>query len=298
MGLAVSIVTPSYQMSRFLKETIDCVLAQTYRPIEYLILDAGSTDGTLDLLKSYGDRISWVSRPDQGAQFAIRDGLAAAKGEILAWLNADDLLMPDAVEQAVRALEAAPSLAAVYGDGLWVDEHAQPLRRYPTREFRQELLAEECIICQPACFFRATAYRQAGGIDTAWNSAFDYDLWIRLARFGPFEYVPSLWAKSRMHRDNKTLSRRGEVFREGMAVIEKHFGYVPFSWIYSEQVWLRDGRDQFFEPLSPSIPAWLKSLPLGLKRNSRSPLRYTLEWLGAPDWRAQIKKVSQQSPSR
>lgn len=285
-------------MGNYLQQTIESVLAQTFQPIEHLVLDAGSTDNTLDLLRRYQGRVSWISRPDRGAQFALREGLAAAKGDILAWLNADDVLLPGAVEQAVAALMESTSLVAVYGDALWIDDESRPIREYPTGDFSEQRLARECFICQPACFFRASAYSQAGGIDLAWQSAFDYDLWIRLSRLGRFGYVPKLWAKSRMHPSNKTLGKRDEAFREGMAVLKKHFGYVPFSWIYSEQVWQRDGRDQFFEPLRPSIPAWFKSLPLGLKHNPRSPLRYLREWLGAPDWRAHLKNVSPQSPSR
>lgn len=269
-------------MVAFLGETIGSVLGQSCGAIEYIVLDGASTDATVKLLQTYGDRVAWRSEPDSGAAAALRQGFAEARGEILGWLNADDLLLPHAVESAVRAFAAHPEAVAVYGGGQWIDEHGGALGPYPVSPHAARLLNRECLICQPACFFRAEAYRAAGGIDASLQSAFDYDLWVRLARLGPFMHVAEDWACSRMHRANKTLGNREEAFREGMAVLEKHFGYVPPNWMHSQWLWRRDGRDQFFEESRGNAFTWAASLPGGLRRNPRRRARYFWDWLTTP----------------
>lgn len=269
-------------MAAFLGDTIESVLGQSYGPIEHIVRDGASTDGTVELLQSYGERVVWRSQPDGGAADALRQGFSEARGEILGWLNADDLLLPNAVEGAVRAFAAHPEAVAVYGRAQWIDGQGGVLGPYPVSPNAARLLNRECLICQPACFFRAEAYRAAGGIDASLQSAFDYDLWIRLARLGPFVHVAEDWACSRMHRANKTLGNREEAFLEGMAVLEKHFGYVPPNWLHSYWLWRRDGRDQFFEPSRGNAFTWAASLPGGLRRNPRRRASYLWDWLTTP----------------
>lgn len=279
-------------MARFLPKAVDSILQQTGVDLELIVLDGGSTDGTQEILQRYGQRLRWHSGRDGGAAAALQRGFAEARGEFLGWLNADDLLEPGALQQACERLMETPESSAVYGRGWWIDEQGSILREYPVQDPTPEQFAKECPICQPACFFRASTHRACGGIDPQWKSAFDYDLWIRLAQHGPMLRDHRVWARSRMHRMNKTLGERNSAFEEGMAVLERHFHYVPFSWIYSQQVWRRDGRDQFFEPLRPSIPAYLATLPLGLTRNPRHPLRFFREWLGAVDWKGRLSGSS------
>jgi glycosyltransferase involved in cell wall biosynthesis len=278
----VTLITPSYNMARFLPETIGSVLAQTYPHIEYRVLDGGSTDGTVELLRIYGERFEWLSEADGGAAAALQTGFAGARGEILGWLNADDTLTPGAVAEAVAALAAHPDAAAVYGRGAWITVDGAPLGDYPVDPDAALNLTRDCGICQPACFFRADAYRAAGGIDPRWGSAFDYDLWIRLARQGRLVYVPGDWARSRMHRDNKTLGQRGQAFEEGMAVLDRHFGYVPANWVHSEALWRLNRRDQFFEPARGTLTSWAQSLRPGLRRNRGRWRRYLWDWLMLP----------------
>jgi glycosyltransferase involved in cell wall biosynthesis len=286
--LLVSLITPSFNMARFLPETIESVLEQTYPRIEYRVLDGGSTDGTVELLRKYGVR--WRSGADGGAAAALREGFTESAGEVLGWVNADDVLMPGAVAGAVAALEAHPEAVAVFGRACWMDVGGALLREYPVRADAAAWLARECAICQPACFFRADAYRAAGEIDAAWGSAFDYDLWIRLARVGALVHVDEDWARSRMHRENKTLGNRGQAFEEGMAVLERHFGYVPAEWIHSEWLWRRDGRDQFYEETRGSLRSWLGSLSAGLRRNRGRRRRYLWDWLIMP-WSARLRRA-------
>src|SRR5947208_10566760 len=122
MSALVSIVTPSYNQAAFLEDTIRSVLEQDYEPIEYVVVDGGSTDGSVDIVERYADRLAWwTSEPDDGQAQAINKGFAHTRGQILGYLNSDDTLLPGAVSRLVAALEADPELVCVYGDAVWLD---------------------------------------------------------------------------------------------------------------------------------------------------------------------------------
>ncbi len=218
-------------------------------------MDGGSTDGTVAILERYRDRLSWSSGPDGGAAAAINNGFARTTGSIVAWLNADDAYEPGAISAAVAGLAVAPEAAAIYGEGVWIDERDEPLGPYPTvMPFDSSSLARECVLCQPAVFMRREALEAVGGLDPSLHYAFDYELWIRLSRVGPFATIPVRLARSRMHGENKTLGARKQVFQENIRVLRRHYGYVPVNWVYGYLSFLRDGRDQFFKP--SAIPRW------------------------------------------
>src|SRR5271155_1305031 len=128
----VSIITPSFNAARFLEATIRSVLDQDYPHIEYIVMDGGSTDGTLDILPSHRDQLTYFSAADDGAADAINKGFAKAQGKILAWLGADDTYLPGAVTKAVEALADNPDAAAVYGEASWVGSEGEVMGRYPT----------------------------------------------------------------------------------------------------------------------------------------------------------------------
>lgn len=265
-------------MAGFLPETIESVLSQDYPRIEYIVMDGGSADGTLEILKSYGSRLRSSSAPDDGAAGAINRGFEMASGSILAWLNADDIYLPGAVSAAVRELTSSPEAPLVYGEAHWVDREGRALQSYPTAPFDPERFRRECYICQPAAFFRKTAFEAAGGLDASLESAFDYDLWIRLSRRGLFVHSERYWAKSRMHGASKTLGQRSRMYAECFGVLRRHYGYVPFNWVHSRCCYLLDGRDQFYEPLRPSAWKYLLSLPYGCWHNRRRMGRFAAEW--------------------
>ncbi len=265
-------------MAEYLPQTIASVLSQDYPNLEYIVMDGGSTDGTVELLESHRDRLYFVSGPDGGAADAINRGFRMSKGSILAWLNADDTYLPGAVSAAVQQLLAEPDAAAVYGQAYWVDRDGQILQPYPTQAYELYALRNHCYICQPACFMRASALAAAGGLDRDLEIVFDYDLWIRLGKQQRLSFLPKYLATSRMHAGNKTLSNRKRVFAENCSLLKRHFGYVPFHWIYSRACYLLDKRDQFYEPLRPSILGYCLSLPFGLWHNWRHPIRYLQEW--------------------
>jgi len=269
-------------MVGYLRETIASVLAQDYPRIEYIVVDGGSTDGTLELLESHRGRLTYFSEPDKGPSDAAWKGFRRASGDIFVWLNADDTFLPGAVRTAVGYLTSHPQTDVVYGEGWWINEKGATIDRYPTLPFDPKVLERDCFICQPAAFLRASAYRRCE-LDPDVNRSFDYDLWIRMAKQGMrFDSIPDYLANSRMHRGAKTLYEREEVFQASMGLLLRHYGYVPLSWIFGYTAWQRDKRDQFFEPLRPTAGKYLASLPVGLRMNRRHPLRFFAEWLGAP----------------
>ena len=269
-------------MDRYLPRTIESVLSQDYPNIEYIVMDGASTDGTLEILARYGDRVQHFSEPDKGPSDAVHKGFQHAHGEIFAWLGADDIYLPGAIRTGVEALMARPQIDVIYGEGNWIDEHGAVIGRYPTVPFDASVLERDCFICQPASFFRASAYRRCG-LDPDINMSFDYDLWIRMAKQGiRFEMIPQYLAGSRMHYGALTLNERDTVFQASIGLLRRHYGYVPFSWVFGYAAFLNDGRDQFFQPVKYSLHNYLTSLPKGLELNPSQRARFFADWLAAP----------------
>lgn len=287
--LRVSVITPSFNAASFLSATVESVLSQDY-PVEYIVVDGGSTDGTIQILENYKNRVHYTSGKDKGPADAIHRGFSQASGEVLAWLGGDDLYEPGAVRQAAEYLAKHPEVDIVYGQGWWIDEGGSPIGRYPTIPFDKRALEQDCFICQPAAFIRASAYRDCP-IDRNLKLSFDYDLWIRMSAKGyRFACLASHLANTRMHRRTLTLGARSEMFHASMGLLRRHYGYVPFSWIFGYTAFRLDGRDQFFEPLQPSLWKYLRSLPTGLRYNRAKPVRFLKEWLAAP-WKAVFRRA-------
>jgi len=279
----VSIVTPCLNFARFIEETLQSVAAQDYPNIEHIVVDGGSTDGTLGILARYPN-ITVLTGRDRGAADAINRGFDRSHGEFFTWLNADDLLLPGAIGAAVAALQKAPEAGGVYGEGWWIDENGARLDAYPTRDFDARLFERECFLCQPASLMRSEAFRSAGRLNPDFDLTFDYEMWMRFTRTHTLKRIPTPMAYSRMHRSNKTLGQRDGVFTETFQVLRLHYGYVPFQWIYGYACYRADKRDQFFEPLQPSIRRYLESLMMGLRLNSGVRIRYLVEWLSVMSW--------------
>jgi glycosyltransferase involved in cell wall biosynthesis len=293
----VSIVTPSYNMAAYLPQTVESVLSQDYPNIEYIVMDAGSTDGTLNILEKYKDRLTYTSGPDSGSADAVNKGFRACKGSIFAWLNADDTYLPGAVSSVVQHFLGHPDAGAVYGQGYWVNDDGGILKPYPTSSRSVEELSYDCYFCQPACFVRSTAFQEAGGVNEQMHYAFDYDLWVRLSRRYPISYLESFLATSRMHLGNKSLRDRRAMFREGMSVLKRHFGYIPFHWIYSYVCYKLDKRDQFYNSLDPSVLSYCLSLPIGLRYNYRHMTAYSTEWLRVMSYQG-LRRMMQRARER
>jgi glycosyltransferase involved in cell wall biosynthesis len=278
----VSVVTPSFNMAHYLTEAIESVLTQDYNNIELIVIDGGSTDETLQILPRYGERLRFVTGKDKGPSDAAHRGFLQARGEIFVWLNADDTLLPGAVRNAVDYLMTHPDVDVVYGEGWWIDEEGQVIARYPTLPWDPKVLERDCFICQPAAYIRASSYRRCG-LDPDVNRSFDYDLWIRMAKQGfRFAAIPEYLANSRMHSGAKTIYEREDVFQASISLLQRHYGYVPLSWVFGYTTWRHDRRDQFFQPLRPTVRNYLASLPMGVRLNSSRPFRFLTEWLAAP----------------
>jgi glycosyltransferase involved in cell wall biosynthesis len=228
----VTVVTPSFNHGRFIRETIESVLTQHHPRIEYLVMDGGSTDETVSILRSYGDRLSWVSEPDGGQTKAINKGWRRARGEIIAYLNSDDTYLPGAIEKAVAALRGDPDAGAVYGEGYHVDEGGRVIERYPTEPFDMTRLGQTCFICQPTVFLRRDVVERLGYLDESRRYCMDYDLWIRLAHVSRFAYLPEYMANTRIHAATVTSALRGPVHAEILDTVYRHYGRVSSQWVY------------------------------------------------------------------
>ena len=275
----VSIVTPCLNSGSFIETTIRSVLSQDYPNLEYIVMDGGSTDGTLEILERYRGRLNYVSAPDEGAADAVNRGFQRSTGPIFTWINADDEYLPGAISSVVRHFTEHPEADVIYGEAIWTDKSGAEISRYPTvSPYRQGMFEEECGICQPATFMRRDAFAAAGQLNVRRKNGFDYDLWVRMARKHRFLAAPELLAASRMHADNLTLANRRRGYRENMNVLRDEYGYVPVNWVYGYLSYLRDGRDQYFQPLRHSPAVYLASLAVGSYYNYKHLWRYWKEW--------------------
>jgi glycosyltransferase involved in cell wall biosynthesis len=224
----VSIVTPSFNQGRFLRRTLESVLNQSYPHIEYVVIDGGSTDGSVEILKSYGDGFAWVSEPDRGQAHALNKGFARSRGAIRAYLNSDDILAPGAVEKVVGYFLAHPDWGLLYGRANHTDEYDCVLGPYPTAPYSFRRLVEDNCVCQPAVFWRTDLAQRVGPFDEALHGCMDYDYWLRAARAGAsIHHVEDLLACSRLHPEAKTVACRLRMYRESIAVCRRWAGVVP-----------------------------------------------------------------------
>jgi GT2 family glycosyltransferase len=217
----VSIVTPSYNQAPYLEETIQSVLGQDYPRIEYIVIDGGSTDNSVEIIKKYADRLAyWVSEKDSGQAEAINKGFEHANGEILAWLNSDDYYLLNTISVAVRCFEQNPDVVMVYGDMLAVDGDGKTTNILRYKQLSLEDLLCFQIIGQPSVFFRRSAFEKAGPLETSFHFMLDHHLWIRLAQQGRILHIPQIWSAARYHPQAKNRARAAEFGREAFRVLD------------------------------------------------------------------------------
>ncbi len=217
----VSIITPSFNQARYLESTIQSVLTQDYPRIEYLIVDGGSTDGSVDIIKKYADRLAWwVSEKDKGQTDAINKGFARATGQILAWLNSDDTYEPGAVGRAVKYLIEHPEVGMVYADCNFINEDGSVIGKFGAAQTDYRRLREGYVhIPQQTMFFRAELWKQVGPLDPSFYFAMDYDLWTRIAAKSAMKYLAGqTWANFRMHTSGKSVAADDRCWPEMLKV--------------------------------------------------------------------------------
>lgn len=224
--MRISIITPVLNGQPFIRQTVESVLGQQGDfTLEYIVRDGGSTDGTLAILKEYRARLTLVSERDGSPQAAINAGMAQAGGEILAWLNADDVYEPGALQQVADAMRRRPDRQWCYGRCRIMDADGREIRRPITWyknllgwDYSRHLLLCENYISQPAAFWRRELWQRVGGLSPAYKAAFDYDLWLRMAACSRAVPLRRCLARFRRHPGSISENRFELQFAEELAI--------------------------------------------------------------------------------
>ena len=228
----ISIITPSYNQGRFIERTIQSVLSQAVPGLQYVVVDGGSTDETLSILRRYEQHLRWTSEKDRGHSHAINKGISQTTGPIVGWLNSDDIYYANALETVLAYFDAHPDVEVVYGDAHHIDEHDTFIERYPTQDWDFHRLRDICFISQPAAFVRRSVFERHGLLDEGLRYSMDYDLWLRLGLKGVrFAHLPQVLAATRLHADAFTLAHKVKVHASINDVTRRHLGRTPDRWL-------------------------------------------------------------------
>jgi glycosyltransferase involved in cell wall biosynthesis len=254
---SVFVVMPSYNQARFIRQAIDSVLHQDYQLLHLLVMDGGSADGTVEILRSYGDRLEFVSGPDRGQSDALNRGLARACGDVVCWLNSDDAFMPGAIRAVADAFARHPDANFVHGKGWNIDEDGWLLGDSGALPFNLwKLIHHRNYIHQPSCFFRKSLLDRVGPVAEDLHYVMDWELWIR---FGAHKgvFLDQFLSCNRVHGGAKTqsgaLRRWKEIRRMVRSYTDRRF--PPVLWLYLLEALLGEVRAR------PLLSRWL-SRPL------------------------------------
>ena len=237
----VSIVTTALNAEKFLERTIQSVWAQTYPNLEYIIIDGGSTDGTLDIIKHYADRLAyWVSEPDSGMYDGINKGFSRATGEIFAYLNSDDCYCPEAIQRVVDTFISTKA-DFVFGDTAYIDAHGHPLYTYraiPTspervRQIRRPTMAQQ------ATFWTADLHRRLGGFDPAYRYVSDFKFMLQMGLDPTLKsaYIPQVLAEFRLHPQAITSRCANDMTLEAQQVLSQ-LGFPALGPLEKLRCWI------------------------------------------------------------
>ena len=287
----VTIVTPSYNQGRFIRATIESVLSQDYPRIEYIVIDGGSQDETAEIVKEYSDRLAWISERDRGQSHAINKGFQKAQGEIVAWLNSDDTILPGAVSHAVGAFERNPDLGAVYGEGYRMDIDGNIQGRFPATEpFNLwKLVYLYDYILQQTTYFRRSVFDEIGFLDEGLHWGMDWDILIRIGKRYMLEYVPEYMGCLREYGGAKTFAGGGQRFRELVSIQRRHTdlryppGYVVYGLDTYGGIW-----DEWLERRTPGFlrtpTEWLRKYLFMATRYISDTMRREAQGWYADGW--------------
>ena len=218
----VSIVTPSFNQAKYIRQTIESVLNQDYPNIEYLIVDGGSTDGSVEIIREYQSKLAWwVSEKDNGQAEAINKGLRKARGEIVAWINSDDFYLAHAISRMVDAFERYPQAGLIHGD-LWsIGPKGELIKDIRYKNWGLKGLMSFRIIGQPAVFMRHEAVREAGFLDPTFTVLLDHELWLRIGLITKIQYHPGAIAAARYHHEAKNAAVGSQFGLEALQIAKK-----------------------------------------------------------------------------
>jgi glycosyltransferase involved in cell wall biosynthesis len=227
--MRLSIITPSFNQGRYIERTVRSVLDQKGDfDLEHLVIDGGSTDNTLDILRRYEPRLRWLSERDDGQSDALNKGFAMATGEVVAWLNSDDTYQPGALARVVEEYRKEP-FDWCFGNCAIIDEEDRPIREFITRykvaqsrKYSYRRLLRRDFIPQPAVFFSAAAYRATGEISRDLVYSMDYDYWLRLGKRWQPRYVDALLANFRWHTQSKNGASYRKASWESVQTARRH----------------------------------------------------------------------------
>jgi glycosyltransferase involved in cell wall biosynthesis len=269
--MKVSIVMPSLNQGRYLAQALASALAQDTpeTPVEIVVADAGSTDETLEILRGYGDRVIWWSKPDKGQANALNLAIARSSGAVICALNCDDLLERGAAAKAVAWLQTHPDVDVCYGGAVWVDMAGAPIGPYPTLDSSEANWGVGCVISHPTAFVRRSALERFGCYDESLNYCLDYELWLRLFRGGArFHRIDDVFARVRLHRDAKTMRTIRPRYREQEQVLRRHGFAVPrdlyvAKWEERAERWgaLKPAARKLFRPIAKLEHSLSRALP-------------------------------------
>lgn len=229
----VSVITPSMNQGRFIAENIESVRNQRYRNIQHIIIDGGSNDETIEVLRRY-DNLEWISEPDRGQSDAINKGFARAKGSVLAYLNSDDSYLAGAIDIVARVFQEHPNVDVVYGDCYMTDEVGRVLRERREIDFDPYILLYAFnFIPQPSTFFRRSIVEKVGGFDVTLRGSMDYEYFLRLWKAGArFHHVRSFLSCYRLHPESVTYRQPIHLAQEYLMIKKKYSGHDYPAWVF------------------------------------------------------------------
>lgn len=228
----ISVITPAYNQGMFIERTIRSVLDQHYPNLEYIVMDGGSTDETVKILKKYAKQLTWVSEHDEGQADAINKGLRRSTGSILAYLNSDDTYEPGALKTVAGYFMKHPKAQFVYGRGKLIDLEDNDIGMYNDSQMDHEKLSMACGISQPTAFWTRNVYETIGEFDATYQFTMDYDYWIRISEKYPLHFLPKkVLANTRIHADAKTSRQTHRLHMEALRTLFNHYGKVHYDWI-------------------------------------------------------------------